>query len=200
MNDDNFSNIPVSELVKRVDPAKLQAELDKNNKKDSSKKSNTRLFLIIGGIILAIGIGVGLYFLLRKPAPENTDASEEVSDVVWEPDEDSTEPAQDFISDKQAIANDPDADTSDKVQAQIEIVNLYSVMEQFDEGLAILDSINREELAYSDLFSLYSAYSYLYEHSGDEAKKEEYDKKIDELFSTRWEDSDEQDGEDTGNE
>lgn len=189
MNEENLSNIPVSELVKRVDPAKLQTELDKNNNSGAPRKPKNRLPIIIGAIVLAIGIGVGLYFLLRKPAtPTETEEPEQTADVVWEPDDDSTNAAGDFIDHQQQIVDNPDATDDEKIQALLETANLYTVMEKYDESLTVLDGINREGLSYRSLFGLYSAYAYLYEHKGDEAKRVEYETLGNELMASRWED------------
>ena len=192
MDNDKISKIPVSELTpeninslkKESGPIK-PARKEKNTNKDAAKH---HLILIIVGAILLIGVAVALYFIFRQPSgDESTEkADEEPVEIVWAPSEDSADPAQEYINAQEATINSADATTDEKLDAQLQIVNLYAVTGQYEEGETILNSINRDSLTYRQLFNLYSAYAYLYEHSGNETAYKEYSDLINDVLDIYW--------------
>lgn len=192
MDNDKISKIPVSELTpeninslkKESGPIK-PARKEKNTNKDAAKH---HLILIIVGAILLIGVAVALYFIFRQPSgDESTEKTdEEPVEIVWAPSEDSADPAQEYINAQEATINSADATTDEKLDAQLQIVNLYAVTGQYEEGETILNSINRDSLTYRQLFNLYSAYAYLYEHSGNETAYKEYSDLINDVLDIYW--------------
>ena len=194
MDNDNFSKIPVSELTKehldslKSTPEGAAAAKAARPVRERRQSNRSRLPLFVAGAVLLIGIAVALYFIFRPaPTPDGTDASDSAdSEVIWAPAADSTDPSGDYISHQQSIINNSDATTDEKLEAQLSIANLYSVTERYGEAQTLLDSISRGSLTHRQLFNLYSAYAYLYEHSGDTAAYNEYSLLVEETLNAYW--------------
>ena len=190
MNND-IPNVPVSELTpENINSIKNESsEPDKpvHEEKPKDKNQKSHLLLIIVGIILFIGVAVALYFIFRPSSSANGDSSNDTSsETIWAPSEDDDYPGQEFINERRATIDNPDATTNEKLQAQVDVANLYAVTGLYDEAEALLNTINRESLTHRQLFILYSAYAYLYEHSGNETARSEYSALLDQELDTNW--------------
>lgn len=191
MDNDNISKIPVSELTpENINSLKGGSGPTKPTRKEKTTNKeaiNHRLLLVIIGVILLIGIAVALYFIFRKPPVDTpTDGGEDSTEIVWAPSEESEDPGQEYINDKQSTIDNPDATTDEKLDAQLSIANLYAVTGAYEEAEALLNGINRDALTYRQLFNLYSAYAYLYEHSGDETAYDKYSNLVDDILKVYW--------------
>ena len=157
--DDKTNNTTISA------PAGAAKTNTSENKKPNGLKA--QLPIIIAIIILLIGIGVALFFILRKPAETPTSENEDDEDtvIVWEPSEGSENPEGDYIADRQSVVSSPDSTDKEKFDALLEIANIYSATEKYD---------------------LYNAYVYLYEQKGDTANRDKYDDLSEEALFGYW--------------
>lgn len=190
-NNSKASKIPVSELTpENIETIKKESGIDKPVKiKTAADREGTqhRLILVIAAIILLIGVAVVLYFIFRQPTTSNQPEEEEEStEISWQPSDNSADPGQEYVDNHQATIDNPDATTDEKLNAQLSIANLYSVTDRYQEAESILDAIGRDTLTHRQLFNLYSAYSYLYEHSGDETAHKKYATLTEEILSVCW--------------
>lgn len=180
----------------------LAAEAAKTNTPTEPKKGKkSQLPLIIALIVILLGVGVALFFILRKPAPESNpeDQEEENSEIVWEAPEDSTDPAADYVNDNQSKIDNPDSTEGEKLDATLSIANLYSVTEKYDEAEALLNAVNRDNLTKLQLWYLYNAYAYLYEHKGDENAYNEYSALSEQTLSEHWDETEARPYDEEGN-
>jgi hypothetical protein len=185
------SNIPVSELTpENIETIKKESGIDKPVKiKTAADREGAqhRLILVIIATVLLVGVAVALYFIFRQPTTDNQSSKEEEpTEINWQPSVNSTDPGQEYVKNHQATVDNPDATTDEKLDAQLSIANLYSVTNRYQEAESILNGINRDNLTHRQLFNLYSAYSYLYEHSGDETARKEYTTLTEEILSVCW--------------
>ncbi|MBR5389206.1 hypothetical protein IK146_01455 [Candidatus Saccharibacteria bacterium] len=203
MDNDNISKIPVSELTpENINSLKGGSGSTKPARKEKTTNKEAihhRLLLLIVGAILLIGVVVALYFIFRKPTVDTTvDDGEESTEIVWAPSEGSEDPGQDYVNDKQSTIDNPDATTDEKLDAQLSIANLYSVTGAYEEAESLLNGINRDALTYRQLFNLYSAYAYLYEHSGDETAYDTYSNLVEDILKVYWDEETTETKESTG--
>ncbi len=192
MDNNKISKIPVSELTpeninslkKESGPIK-PARKEKNTNEEAAKH---HLILAIVGAILLIGVAAVLFFIFRQPSTDKPteQPEEEPAEIVWAPSEDSKDPSREYIEAHEATINSADATDDEKLDAQLQIVNLYAVTGLYDEGEAMLNAIDRDSLSYRQLFNLYSAYAYLYEHSGNETAYKEYSELINNVLDIYW--------------
>ena len=186
----SIPNIPVSELTpENIDLIKSEAsepmEQPTHEKKPKNKTNNHRLLLLIVGLILLIGVGIALYFILR-PAPTSDTDAEESAEIIWTPSADADNSGQEYINNKQATIDNAATTTDEKLKAELDIANLYSATNRYTEAETLLNSIARESLTHRQLFNLYSAYAYLYNHSGNETAYKEYSALVDQELDTYW--------------
>ncbi len=192
MDNDKISKIPVSELTpENINSLKKESGPIKPTRKEKYTNKEAvkhHLILAVVGIILLIVVAIALFLIFRQPpADEPTEGSEEEPvKIVWAPSENSKDPSREFIEAQETTINSADATDDEKLNAQLEIVYLYAVTGMYDEGEAMLNTINRDSLSYRQLFNLYSAYAYLYEHSGNEAAYKEYSELINGVLDTYW--------------
>lgn len=189
MDNNNLSNVPVSELAQQVN-AQSQANPAAPNVSPQTKPKNKKgLIFTIIGISLLVGVGVALFFILRKPAEETSNQSQEEvvePNVVWQAPEDSLEPSNDYLVHHQEIIDNENASFDERLESKLSVANLYSVSGMYSEAESILDGIDRTELTSRQLFQVYSAYAYLYQHSGDETKYNAYNALVEEELGKYW--------------
>ncbi len=158
------------------------------NKKPNSLK--TKLPLIIAIVILLIGIGVALFFILRKPA-EDPNAVEDEDDentvIVYEPPEGSEDPGADYIIHHQSIVSSPDSTDEEKFDSLMSIANAYISSEELEEAESLLNDIDRESLTNRQRYDLYNRYVYLFETKGDTVSEEQYSNLAEEALFAVWE-------------
>ena len=188
MDNDNLSKVPVSELTKANLDAMRRSSQPAETK--SSKKTKRGLVIAIVAVCV-VGLGVALFFLLRQSGsnPEPTDPNTEIpdSEIVWEPSEDAVDPGAEYTEHLQSVLDNPEATDDEKLQSEIQLANLDTVMDNFEAAEARLNAVDRTGLTYRQQFNLYRAYAYLYQHSGDKTKYNEYSMLVEEVLAKNWE-------------
>ena len=187
-SNDTLSKVPVSELT----PENLDALKNKSGA-PAPKREKNKLPLLIAGAILLVAVGVALYFIFR-PSPQD---GEETSDprtgdeaiLLWEPDPESEDPSADYVNHHQETINNPDATADEKLDAELSIANLYTATERFAEAESLLNGIERAGLTHRQLFNLYSAYVYLYDHNGNTSAYEEYSNLVEDELNEFWDEA-----------
>ena len=190
MDNSNASKIPVSELTpENIDSLKGSAPVPREPNK---LRNRNKIPFLIAGVVLLVGVGVGLYFIFRPNNNQETPAQEEEetvdTEVIWQAPEGSEDPAGDYVAHQQEIIESTEATDDEKLTAQLSTANLYSVLDRFDEAQAVLDAISRDGLTHRQLFNLYSAYVYLYQHNGDETSELKYSALVEEVLGQLWDD------------
>ncbi len=193
MNNDKLSKIPVSELTpENLNSLKKQGSVSLPGV-IKKRKDPKKLALLIAGILLSIGIGVALFFIFRKPAevPDSTDQTHEEIEPVWQPSDESENPSAEYVDHQQSIIDDPSKTSTEKLKAELAIINHFVVLEDYAEAESRLDSIQREGRSNRELFYIYSGYCNLYKESGNKESSDKYEALLDEVLSRNWDDEEE---------
>ena len=183
MDNRNLSKIPVSELT--------PAELDVLRGPESSRPKSHRLkphriiFVIIAALLL-IGLGIALYFLLQPKRPNEPETEPSSPEVTWDISPAPYDPDIEYSTNLQSVLDNPDATPEEKLRSEIRLANVDVSKENFSSAESRLNAISRDNLTHRQLFNLYSAYAFLYEHSGNEAKHSEYSALVDEVLNQHW--------------
>ena len=190
-NNGKLANIPVSDLTRENLEAIKNGRVREHGPSEPVRRKKSNLLLIIVSIILVIGVAVALFFIFRKPADEpgkeDTGDTSAPVEVVWEPSPGSENPGDEYIAHHQETINNPDATSTEKLEAQLSIVNFYTVSEDYATAENLLNEIDRSSLTHRQLFNVYSAYAYLYSTKGDEAAYNEYSALVEEVLNEYWE-------------
>ena len=191
MNKEHLSKIPVSELSE-ADKEVLMGP--KAVKKSRRKKYTGRQIglMVAAGVIVAGGLGVGIYFLLRRP--EDTSEDEElrgeavpiVLETVEVKVDEERQPSQEYVAELQAKLNNPETSLEERFSAEISLANAEVDGSKFTEAEARLNAIGCDGLTQRQLYALYDAYSYLYKRANNAEKQAEYAELREKILNETW--------------
>lgn len=171
--EDKFQGVTDEQVImpESGEAATPTAQSGANKKQPKSKK--TWLPIVIGVVVL-VGLGVGAYFLLKKPAPKPDEtATEEVDEEENLTDEERLEKVEDEIA---------NATEETYLPLVLEKAARQVSLEQYEEALVTLTAVSEAGLDDSQLYNLYSIYVMLYTQKGDETELEEYTAKQDTVY------------------
>ena len=145
---------------------------NKDGRKNRKTEKNWLIILI--ALLALIGLGVGIYFLVKKPAgTAEDDDIEEIEEIEELTDEER------YAKIDEEIANSTE-DTY--IPLVLEKANRETGLGLYDKALATLSTIAESDLDTTLLFNYYSSYVSLFTAQGAEKETEEYQAKADAIY------------------
>ncbi len=153
----------------------------------SKKPINKKLILVIAAVVLLLGVAAAVYFLVIKPnssksatgAGTSDDASQidpsvpaAAVEVMWT-DEEADNSGDRYIEYQEEIINGS-ASADEKFTAQLVLANYNIAIRNFDAAEERLLSLDTSDFSTEDFFRYYNVLTHLYDESGDNAKRDEY--------------------------
>ena len=163
--------------------------------KESRRKKYTSRqigLMAVAAVIVAGGLGVGLYFLLRRPAEtfDDENVSRETAPITLEVVEvkvdEERQPSQEYVAELQTKLDNPETSAEERFSAQISLANAETDAGHFAEVEAQLNVIERDGLTQRQLYTLYDAYTYLYKRAENEDKRAEYAELREKMLNEAW--------------
>ncbi len=170
-NDKQETNNPNETVI--VPETEVQTIPTKKGAVKGTKHKNSWLLVIIA-ILVLIGLGVGIYFLVKKPnTPTGGDATDEIEEIEELTDEERYEKIDSEIAESTKETYYP---------LVIEKANREIGLGMYDSALATLSTVAESELDLTLLHSYYSSYVSLFTAQGAEKETEEYQAKADAVY------------------